>query len=109
MLSPRFSPLRRQAQHEFEIFAATEAPVIPCACAGPGIGAWEGISAQNSAAATAATETIHCSKQAITAVGPSGSPGKLRGFAGHKCLEGIKSWPWPLVASNRLLFQWGWH
>ena len=109
MLSPGFSPLRRQAQHEFEIFAATEAPVIPCVFAGPGIGAWEGISAQNSTAATAATETIHCSKQAITAVGSSGSPGKLLGFAGHKCLEGIKSWPWPLVASNRLLFKCGWH
>ena len=59
---PGFSPLRRQAQHQFEIFAATEAPAIPSLLAGPVIGAWEGLSAQNSAAATAATETLHCSE-----------------------------------------------
>ena len=64
---------------------------------------------QNSAATTALTETIHCSKQAIAAVGPSGSPGKLLGFAGHQGLQGIKPRPWPLVASNRLLFKRGWY
>ena len=109
MVSPGFSPLRRQAQHQFEIFATTETPAIPCAVAGPGICAREGISAQNSAATTASTETIHGSKQAIAAVGSSGSPGKLLGFAGHEGLQGIKPWPWPLVATNRLFSQRGWN
>ena len=82
--------------------------MIPGAFAGPGSGAWEGISAQNCPAATAATEAIHCSKQAIAAVGPTSSPGKVIGFAGHQGLKGIKPGPRPLVASNRLLFQRGW-
>ena len=108
MLCPGFSPLRRQAQHEFEIFPSTEAPAIPWAVTGPGSGAWESLSAQNSAAATASTETGHGSKQAIAAIGPTGSPGKVVGFAADKGLKGVKPWPWALVASNRLLFQREW-
>ena len=108
MVFPGFSPLRRQAQHQFEIFAATEAPTIPGVLAGPSLCAGEGISVQNRPTATASTKTIHCGKKPVAAVGPTGSPGKLLRFAGQQGLKGIKPGPWPLVASNRLLFQRGW-
>ena len=91
MFKPALGPEGWETQHQFEILATVQAPLIPEFSSGPAFRSRKPLMGQLSSALTAVAKSPHRRQEAVTAVCAGRSPGPVFRFGLEQRVQGIQS------------------